>query len=144
MVVLYTSLLVLLGAAHFLIKRRANRLERKYSAVLKETNALLHNVPKEANGTRIDPCQVAKRTYQLGVLATKKERLEVKHYTWQHRAEKVGNLLTRLRGWQGRKVPYLLGIIDAVVIFCVLEGMGYGEYTNPRRLLEVVTAWISR
>jgi hypothetical protein len=143
MVVLYTSLLVLLGAAHFLIKRRAARLERKYSAVLKETNTLLHSMPKDGNSNRPDPCQSAKKTYLLGVLATRKERLETKHYAWQSRAEKVGNLVTRLRRWKGRQVPYVFGVIDAVIALCVLEGLGYGQYTNPRRLLELVTTWIS-
>jgi hypothetical protein len=143
MVVLYTSVLVLLGAAHFLIKRRAARLERKYSAVLKETHALLHNPPKEGNSNRPDPFQSAKRTYLLGAMADKKERLEVRHYAWQHRAEKVGNLLTRLRAWKGRKLPYVFGIVDSVVALCVLERLGYGQYTNPRRLLEMVTTWIS-
>ena len=56
MIVLYTSLLVLLGGARFLTRRRANSLERKYSAVLKQTNTLLRDpLPREGNSGRTDP-----------------------------------------------------------------------------------------
>jgi hypothetical protein len=143
MVVLYSSLLLLLGGAGFLIRRRARSLEKKYSAVLKEANTLLHAPHREGNANRTDAYATAKRTYQLGQLAQKKEKLEVRHYAWQARADRVGRWIERLRSWRGRKLPYTLGLVDAVAILTLLEHLGYGQYTNPRVLLQMVTTWIS-
>jgi hypothetical protein len=143
MVILYTSLLALLATVGFLIRRRARTLEKKYTRVLKEANSLLHGPHKEGNSSRTDPYQSAKRTYQLGQLAQRKEQLEVGHSKWQGRAEKVERLVERVRGWKGRKVPYILGAFDAVSVLCVLEYVGLGEYANPRQLVQLVTTWIT-
>ncbi|MCC6421043.1 MAG: hypothetical protein IT429_22630 [Gemmataceae bacterium] len=143
MVVMYASLLVLLGGASFLIRRRATALEKRYTKVLKEANTLLHGPPKEGNSSRSDPYQSAKRTYQLAILAQKKESLEAAHCKWQLRAEGVGRLLERVRGWKGRKLPYVLGALDTVGVLYALEYAGLGEYANPRQLVELVTTWIT-
>src|SRR5262249_18516691 len=82
----YTSLLILLVAARFLVRRRAVSLERKYSAVLKQANALLREpVPREGNSGRGDAYQTAKRNFQLGAIAQKKETLEARHAARQGR-----------------------------------------------------------
>jgi hypothetical protein len=142
MVALYTSLLVLLATAGFLIRRRASTLEKKYTRVLKEANSLLHS-PHKDSGSRTDPYQSARRTCQLGALAEKKERLEASHYRWQARAERVERLTGKMRSWRGRKFPYVVGAIDALTALCLLEYAGLGEYTNPRQLVQLVTTWIT-
>jgi hypothetical protein len=143
MVLVYASVLLLLTGASVLIRRRAASLEKKYAAVLKEAHTMLRDPPREGNSARCDPYQSARRTYQLGALAQKKDRLEAKHYAWQARAERVGRWRKGLANWKGRKFPYLLGLVDAVVTLCVLEYFGYGRYTNPRYLVDLVTTWIS-
>ncbi len=143
MVVLYTSLLLLLTGASVLIRRRASALEKKYTAVLKEANTLLYNSPREGNSNRSDPYQTAKKNYQLGVLAQKKDCLEARHYVWQERADRLRGWLKAVRAWKGRKFPYVVGALDTVAALCVLEYLGLGEYTNPRHLVELFTSWLS-
>ncbi len=144
MLVLYTSLVVLLAGVGFLIRRRAASLERKYTALLKQTSALLREpLPREGNSGRTDPYQTAKRNYQLGALAQKKEALEARHYAWQARAERVGRWLGAVRRWRGRKLPYLLGGVDVYTALCVLEYVGLGDRLSPRHIVQLVTTWLS-
>jgi len=144
MIVVYVSLLVLLGVARFLIQRRATSLEGKYAAVLKQTNALLREpLPREGNSGKTDAYQTAKRHYQLGALAQKKEVLEARHAAWQGRADRFGRLIRGLRAWRGRKFPYVLGALDAFVALCVLDYLGLAEYANPHHVVNAVTTWLS-
>jgi hypothetical protein len=144
MVVLYTSLLLVLGTAGFLIRRRALSLERRYSALLKQTNTLLREpLPREGNSARTDPYLTAKRNYQLGVLAEKKEGLEGKHYAWQARADRVGRWIKNLRAWKGRRLPYVFGAFDVFTALCVLEYVGLGDRLSPHHLVQVVRTWLS-
>ena len=74
MLLLYTLLLLLFGVAGFLIVRRVASLERKYSKVARQTDKLVRESPfREGNSTRLDPFLVAKRQYQLGLLAQKRD-----------------------------------------------------------------------
>jgi hypothetical protein len=143
MVVLYTSLLLLLTGASVLTRRRAASLQKKYTAVLKEANTLLREPPREGNSNRADPYQNAKRTYVLGALAQKKDRLEAKHYAWQVRADRFGRWARAVRAWKGRKLPYVFGALDSVAALCALEYFGLGQYTNPRHLVQLVTSWLT-
>jgi hypothetical protein len=144
MVVLYLSLLVLLGVARFLIQRRATSLEGKYAAVLKQTNALLREpLPREGNSGKVDTYQAAKRGYQLGALAQRKEALEARHAAWQARADRFGRMIRGLRAWRGRKFPYLLGALDAFVALCVLDYFGLAEQFSPHQVVSTVTSWLS-
>jgi hypothetical protein len=144
MIVLYVSLLLLLCGTHYVLRRRAASLERKYAVVLKEASSLLREpLPREGNSGRTDPYLTAKRNYQLGALAQKKEALETKHCAWQTRAEKVGRMLRAVRSWRGRKFPYLLGALDAVASLCLLEYLGLGEYASPHHLVSTLTSWLS-
>jgi hypothetical protein len=144
MIVLYTTLLLVLGTAGFLIRRRAASLERKYAGVVKETHALLKDpLYKEGNSNRSDPYQTAKRHYLLGQMVQRKEKLEGKHYFWEGLSEKFRRAVAAVRGWKGRKLPYLLGAIDVVSVMTVLEYLGYGEHASPRALLQVLSTWLN-
>jgi hypothetical protein len=144
MVVLYTALLVILAGAGFLIRRRAASLERRYAALLKQTHTLLREpLPREGNSARSDTYQTAKRNYQLGALAQKKEALEAKHYAWQARADRAGRWVKAVRAWRGRKLPYVFGALDVFTALCVLEYVGLGDRFSPRHLVQLVTTWLS-
>jgi hypothetical protein len=144
MIILYTSLLVLLVGARFLVRRRAASLERKYAAVLKQAHALLREpLPREGNSGRNDAYQTAKRNFQLGAIAQKKEALEARHAAWQGRADRLGRWVQSVRAWKGRKLPYLLGGVDVFSALCVLEYLGVGDRFSPRHLAQLVTTWLS-
>jgi hypothetical protein len=143
MIVLYTAVLLVLGTAGFVIRRRAASLERKYAGVVKETHALLKEPHKEGNSSRSDPYQAAKRQYQLGQMVARKERLEAKHYFWEGLSERATRWVQRVRDWKGRKVPYTLGALDVITALTLLEHYGLGEYTSPRALLNIVTTWLN-
>ena len=144
MILVYTALLVLLGGARFLIQRRATALERKYSAILKLANSLLREpLPREGNSGRGDTYQTAKRNFQLGALASRKEALEARHAAWQGRADRLGWLIRAVRAWKGRKLPYVLGALDTVSVLCGLEYLGLGEYASPRHFVHMLTTWLS-
>ena len=144
MIILYTSLLILLVAARFLVRRRAVSLERKYSAVLKQANALLREpVPREGNSGRGDAYQTAKRNFQLGAIAQKKETLEARHAAWQGRADRLGRWIASVRAWKGRKLPYLLGGVDLFTALCALEYLGAGDRFSPRHVVQLLTNWLS-
>jgi Tfp pilus assembly protein PilX len=144
MVILYVALLVLLCGARYLIQRRATSLERKYAAVLKQASALLREpLSREGNSGRTDPYQTAKRSYQLGALAQKKEALEARHGAWRARAEKLGRMIRAVRAWKGRKFPYLVGALDAFAGLCLLDYLGLSEYASPHQVVNTLTTWLS-
>jgi len=87
MIFLYTALLLFVGVAHFLMKRRVAALEKKYSRVIKEADDLLRQSShREGNSNRQDPYQSAKRQYQLAMLAQKRDRMETRYGAWHRRA----------------------------------------------------------
>jgi hypothetical protein len=143
MIVVYVALLFLLGVSRWLVQRRVTRLERKYSRVAQETQALSKQpVYREGNGSRPDACKAAKHQLVLGQLVQKRDRVESRYTAWQGRAERLGRMVKGLRGWEGRWFPYLLGAVDAVLI---LVGLSLFAQNDPLKLREVVetvaSAW---
>jgi uncharacterized protein YxeA len=145
MIVLYTALLLLVGAAHFLFKRRVAALEKKYSKVVKDADEMLRksNV-KDGNSNRQDPYQSAKRQYQLAMLAEKRDRMENRFIVWHGRAERLGKLRLRLRAWKGRKLPYTFGVLDVATTLGLIDYLGAGQYVNVRHLADTVASLFSR
>jgi hypothetical protein len=145
MIFLYTSLLFLLGTTHFLLRRRVTSLERKYARVAREADDLVRQPGyRDSNGGRGDPYLTAKRQYQLGLLAQRRDRLEARYVAWQGRAEKFGALVARIRSWKGRKLPYTLGVLDVLFVLSVIDYLGAGQYLNARSLLQAVTSLWAR
>ena len=141
MIFLYTTLVVLLGAAHFLIKRRAVALEKRYARVAKEADTLLRQPNlREGNSSRADPYQAAKRQYQLGLLAQKRDRVEAKYTAWQGVAERTGKLVAGLKNWKGRKLPYTFGVLDVTGALALVDYLGLGQYVNARYVIGVLTS----
>src|SRR5437763_16726388 len=107
MIFLYTSLLLLLGAAKLVVGYRATSLARKHAKAARAADQYLRApLFKEGNSSRSDPGQAAKRQVLLGLLVQKRDRLEDKHYAWQVIADKLGRTAHRIRAWRGKKLPY--------------------------------------
>jgi hypothetical protein len=145
MILLYTLLLLVVGVAHFLFKRRVLALEKKYLGVVQEADKLIRQSNhRDGNSNRHDPCQQAKRQYKLAMLADKHDSLEAKYTTWQSRAERLGKLRQRLRAWKGRKLPYTFGVLDVTGALALIDYFGAGQYLSARHLVEMVTSLLAR
>ena len=147
MIFLYTLVLLLLGSAYFLCKRRVAALEKKYTRVAKEADALVRQPSyREGNSGRLaaDPYSIAKRQYQLGLLAQKRDRLEGRYASWQDRTDRFGKFLGRVRHWKGRKLPYTFGVLDFAGALALIDYFGAGQYVNARALLQAVTSLFAR
>jgi hypothetical protein len=141
---LYTLLLVFLAILQALIDRRVARLERKYARAAREVDRLAREpLYKGGNTTRPDPTVAAKRQYQLGLLAQRRDRLEAKHESWQTARDKVAALAGRIRAWKGRKLPYTLGILDFGFVLYLIDTFGLGQ-VNVRGLIDEVATLLSR
>jgi hypothetical protein len=146
MIFLYTLVLLLLGSVYFLSKRRAASLEKKYSRVAKEADALVRQPTyREGNSGRLsDPYAAAKRQYQLGLLAQKRDRLEARYASWQDFTDRFGKFLGRVRNWKGRKLPYSFGVLDVAGALALIDYFGAGQYVNARALVQAVTSLLTR
>jgi hypothetical protein len=145
MMLLFNVLILLFSGAHKLLALRASRLERKFARLAKEVQTLGRELLfKEGNSSmRSDPFQAAKRQYLLGALVQKKDRLEALHDKWAQRAERLGYLVTRVRLWKGRLVPYALGALDAVGLGCLVDYLTLGDFVRLRQLIDVVQSWFT-
>lgn len=140
MIFLYTVLLILVGAAYFLIKRRVAVLEKKYSTIVKQADELLRKANfRDGNSNRQDPYQSAKRQYEFALLAHKRDRMETSWSAWHRRAECLGKLRNWLRVWKGRKLPYTFGALDVACVLSLIDYFGAGQYIN-RHLFETLTS----
>jgi hypothetical protein len=145
MILLYSALVFILGAAALVMRRRAKSLEKKYTRVVKEADALVRQPAyKEGNSNRVDPYVIAKRQYQLGQAAHKRDRVEAKYVAWQGMAERFGRYVNRLRGWKGMKLPYTFGAVDVACVFATIDYLGFGEYVGVRPLIQLVTGLFTR
>jgi hypothetical protein len=145
MMLLYTLLVFLLGAAKLLIQRKASALARKYSQVAQQTDKMLREtVYKEGNSARLDPYQTAKKHYLLGCMVEKKERLEAKHFSWQARAERFGKFVARVRGWRGKVLPYVVGATDVLVSLGLIEVYHLQDVVGLTQVTQWLTGLISR
>lgn len=145
MIFLYTALLLLVGVVYFLMQRRVAVLEKKYSGVVREADALVRQGNyRDGNSNRQDPYKSAKRQYKLALLADKRDRLEASYLTWHQRAERLGKLRQRLRAWKGRKLPYTFGALDVACVMGLIDYLGAGHYLNARQLVETLTSLFTR
>jgi hypothetical protein len=146
MIFLYTLVLLLLGSAYFVCKRRVASLEKKYTRVAREADALVRQPSyREGNSGRLaDPYVSAKRQYQLGQLAQKRDRVEARYSAWQDRTDRFGKFLGRVRNWKGRKMPYTFGVLDFASALALIDYFGAGHYVNARALFQAVTSLFTR
>src|SRR5260370_9496068 len=129
MILIYSSVLLVLGVVKFLIVRHAKALEKKYVRVAKEADTLLKQPShREGNSSRIDPYVAAKRQYLLGLLAQKRDRVEAKYAAWQVFSEKFGRFVCGVQRWKGRKLPYTFGAADVACLLRPIDYLGVSEY----------------
>src|SRR5260370_9455987 len=145
MILMYSSLLFVLGVAKFLIGRRVKSLENKYARVAKEADALVKQpFYKEGNSTRMDPYLTAKRQYLLGLLAQKRDRVEAKSAAWQVFSDKFGRFVGAGQKWKGRKLPYTFGAVDVACVLGVIDSLGFRETYALRALAPSITRLFPR
>jgi hypothetical protein len=145
MILLYTALVFVLGAAAFLVGRRVKALEKKYTKVAKETDTLLRQSGyKDGNSNRVDPCVAAKRQYLLGHLVQQRDRLEAKYVAWQKRAERFRRYVSALKSWKGKKLPYTFGAVDVACVMGLVDYLGVGDHVGVRPLVQFVTSLFTR
>lgn len=145
MVLLYSTVMVVLGTLKLLTNRRASSLERKYYAMVREADRLLTGLSLRGGlDSRKDACLAAKQQYQLGQLIQKRDRLESKHGLWQHRSAKLGRWLQAIRTWKGKKLPYTMGAVDISLVLYLLDQMGANTFISVRHLVQTVTALVTR
>lgn len=143
MILLYTFVLLLLGAARGLIAWRAAALARKYARVAVNVDRLTRDYTfRDGNSNRQDMCRLAKRYYELGRHVQKKERLEAKHFAWQTRADRLGAALNRVRNWKGQKLPYTLGALDVWLVLYLIDYFGVAEFISARNIAALVSNWL--
>jgi len=138
MILLYTGLLVILAVAGFLLRRRVAGLERKYQRIAKTAQQVALE-PAYKAGNRLDPCQIAKRHYQLGLLVQKRDRVENKYHAWHGIAERFNGFVTRVQGWKGKKLPYTCGVVDVSCLMYAVDYVGVG----PRLNLAQAWQWVA-
>jgi hypothetical protein len=146
MIFVYTLVLLLLGSAYFLCKRRVASLEKKYTRVAQEADALVRQPSyREGNSGRLaDPYVAAKRQYQLGQLAQKRDRVEARYASWQDRTDRFGKFIGRVRNWRGRKLPYTFGVLDFAGALALIDYLGAGHYVNARAMLQADRSLFTR
>jgi hypothetical protein len=129
MILIYTGVVLILAIAGFLIQRRVARLERKYSRIAKQAQQVALE-PAYKQGNRLDPCQLAKRHYQLGLLVPKRDKVESKVHRWQAVADRFRSATNRLKGWKGKKLPYTFGALDVSCLLYAVDYAGLGRHVN--------------
>jgi hypothetical protein len=142
---LYLFLLLLLLLARAFISRRAARLERKYEHAARTARELL-NLPvyRQGNNSKPDLTAQAKQQYLLGQVVEQRDRVEARYVAWQARADRVGRLLTRVRSWKGRAVPYVFGVVDLAMVLAFLTLMGVIQFPAMSQALETLMARLHR
>jgi hypothetical protein len=143
MIFLYTLALLFLGALKFLFDRKAARLERKHARAAKLADAMAREPVYRPGTSKLDAYQIAKRQYLLGSLVQKAEQLEATYLAWQGRADRLQRVVAGVRGWQGRKLPYTMGVVDVSLALALLDHLGIDRYVGWRQLFELVRSWIT-
>jgi hypothetical protein len=129
MILIYTAILLILAIMGWLVQRRVTRLEGKFGRVAKQANQIALE-PAFTHGTRLDPCRIAKRQYQLGVLVQKRDRIEGKVHAWQAFADRFKGVTARVKGWKGKKLPYTFGVVDVSCLLYAIDSAGVARHVN--------------
>jgi hypothetical protein len=145
MMFLYLFLLLLLLLARLFVTRRVARLEKKYERASRSARDLLAQpLFKQGNNNRLDPTAHAKQQYLLGQVVEQRDRVEARYIAWQARADKVARLLSRVRCWKGRTVPYVVGVVDLATVLAFLTLFGLIEFPSMSQAIESLLARMHR
>ncbi len=108
------------------MRRRAARLERRFTAVAAEADALLKQSNYRSGNCRPDPYQSAKQQFELAHLAMKRDLIEDRYTSWQAFSERVGRFRVRLYSYRGKVLPYIVGVGDVAGAVVILDRLGLG------------------
>jgi len=144
MILLYTTLLFVLGTLSWFVNRRVARLERKFTRTAVEVEQLSTSNAYKPGNSKLDTAETAKRQFLLGQLVQKRDTLEGKCHSWQHFADRFGKVVTALREARGRKLPYTMGVLDVSAVLYAIDYFGVGDYVSWHNVVEVVTAYIGQ
>ena len=143
MILFYVLMVRALGLLQFLVKRRAGGLSRRYVQMATAVQEKLREAtPKPGNGGRADPCLAAVQQIQLALLVQKRDHVEAKHFAWQHAADRLGHWAERMREWQGRKLPYLFGMVDVCLLIALAQHFGVTDATHVKQFSQVASTWV--
>jgi hypothetical protein len=143
MILFYVLMVLALGLLQSLVKRRAGALSRRYVAMASAVQEKLREATqKPGNGGRADPCLAAVQQIQLALLVQKRDQVEAKHFAWQHAADRLAHWGSRLREWQGRKLPYLFGVVDVCLMMMLMQHLSVADASNVKELRQVASTWM--
>jgi hypothetical protein len=143
MILAYALLILLLVVARFVIVRRVAALERKYMKVARATDELFKaQAPRPVNGGKPDQYAAARQAYRLGQAVEKRERVENRYVAWQKLAERFTALVSAVRSWKGRKLPYLVGGLDTLLLLGALDYLGYREQLTAQAVIDFVSSLV--
>ena len=54
----------------------------------------------------------------------------------------IENATERLRAWQGRKLPYLFGMVDVCLLIALAQHFGVTDATNVKQFSQVASTWV--
>ena len=139
MMILYLLLLLMILAARVLVARRASRLEKRYARAAQQARDLLSQPQyRQGNNNRPDVAAQARQQYLLGQAVEQRDRVEARYLVWQARSESLGKVLTRVRSWKGRVVPYVSGVIDVALALVLLNLLGIVEWSALAEVMETL------
>jgi hypothetical protein len=145
MILVYVLLLLLLVVARYVIVRRVAALEKKYVRTARATDELLRAQPaRPGNASKPDAYSAARQAYQLGQAVELRERVEARYCAWQKRAERFGALVAAVRAWKGRKLPYVVGALDVLLVLGALNYLGYGDRLSAHAVVEFLSSLVSK
>ncbi len=142
MVPLYTLMLAGLGSLKWALGRRAAGTERKYVAAAHAAEAAAKKLQVKPGNGSADALAVARNQYELGRLVQERDALEAKYVARQHRHEAVGRKLIKFRNWNGRLVPYVLGVVDLGLVLAALHALGLPHGLTPDAVQEWAKALV--
>jgi hypothetical protein len=145
MILVYALLILLLVVARFVIVRRVAALERKYVKLARTTDELFKvQAPRPGNGGKVDPYATARQAYLLGQAVERRERVENRYIGWQKVAERFTALVNAVRAWKGRKLPYVIGALDVLLVLGALDYLGYREQLSAHALIDFVSSLVTK
>jgi len=139
MILVYSTLLFCLGTLKFFIGRRVAGLEKRYARTAAEADKLLLAEAAAQQGHsshKLGTGECLKRHYLLGQLVQKRDALEDKHHKWLAIADRFGTGLARVRSWQGRKLPYTMGVLDVSGVLYLIDRYGLRDQVDLQQLLD--------
>jgi len=131
MMLFYTLMYWFTGLVKWFLDHKVRKLEYRYAQMARAAEKLAHEVTRRpGNSNTQDPYVAAKGYYELGRLVDHRDHAEAMYSKWQNRTDRFTKFREKLRNWKGRYVPYLVGVVDVVVVGVALYFAGVVEFQS--------------